>query len=63
MYEGGLEGMRYSISDTAEYGDLTRGPRIVDAHVREEMGKILEEIAPAPSPRSSSATSRRAARA
>ena len=31
MYEGGLEGMRYSISDTAEYGDLTRGPRIVDA--------------------------------
>jgi ketol-acid reductoisomerase len=44
MYEGGLEGMRYSISDTAEYGDLTRGPRIVDAHVREEMGKILEEI-------------------
>ena len=44
MYEGGLEGMRYSISDTAEYGDLTRGPRIVDAHVRETMGKILEEI-------------------
>jgi ketol-acid reductoisomerase len=44
MYEGGLEGMRYSISDTAEYGDLTRGPRIVDAHVREEMGRILEEI-------------------
>ena len=44
MYEGGLEGMRYSISDTAEYGDLTRGPRIVDAHVREEMGKILAEI-------------------
>ena len=44
MYEGGLEGMRYSISDTAEYGDLTRGPRIVDAHVRDEMGKILEEI-------------------
>ena len=44
MYEGGLEGMRYSISDTAEYGDLTRGPRIVDAHVRETMGQILEEI-------------------
>ena len=44
MYEGGLEGMRYSISDTAEYGDLTRGPRIVDAHVRETMGEILEEI-------------------
>jgi ketol-acid reductoisomerase len=44
MYEGGLEGMRYSISDTAEYGDLTRGPRIVDEHVRETMGTILEEI-------------------
>ena len=44
MYEGGLEGMRYSISDTAEYGDLTRGPRIVDAHVRETMDQILEEI-------------------
>jgi ketol-acid reductoisomerase len=44
LYEGGLEGMRYSISDTAEYGDLTRGPRIVDAHVREEMGRILDEI-------------------
>ena len=39
MYEGGLEGMRYSISDTAEYGDLTRGPRIVDAHVREDHGQ------------------------
>src|SRR5215471_12117176 len=44
LYEGGLEGMRYSISDTAEYGDLTRGPRIVDEHVRETMGQILEEI-------------------
>ena len=44
MYEGGLEGMRYSISDTAEYGDLTRAPRIVDAHVRETMGQIREEI-------------------
>jgi ketol-acid reductoisomerase len=44
MYEGGLEGMRYSISDTAEYGDLTRGPRIVDEHVRETMQQILEEI-------------------
>ena len=44
MYEGGLEGMRYSISDTAEYGDLTRGPRIVDEHVRQTMSQILEEI-------------------
>src|SRR5438045_1301664 len=34
IYEGGLAGMRYSISDTAEYGDLTRGPRVVDEHGR-----------------------------
>jgi ketol-acid reductoisomerase len=44
MYEGGLAGMRYSISDTAEYGDLTRGPQIVDAHVRQTMLDILENI-------------------
>src|SRR2546421_1887880 len=44
MYEHGISGMRYSISDTAEYGDLTRGPRIVDDHVRQEMRRILEEI-------------------
>ena len=44
MYEGGLAGMRYSISDTAEYGDLTRGPLIVDEHVRETMSEILENI-------------------
>src|SRR5579862_6392883 len=44
IYEGGLGYMRYSISDTAEYGDYTRGPRIVDAHVRAEMKKILAEI-------------------
>ncbi|MDA8392561.1 MAG: ketol-acid reductoisomerase [Actinomycetota bacterium] len=44
MYEQGLAGMRFSISDTAEYGDLTRGPRIVDGHVRQEMQRILEEI-------------------
>ena len=42
--EGGLEGMRYSISDTAEYGDLTRGSRIVDGHVKNNMKKILNEI-------------------
>ena len=35
MYEQGIGGMRYSVSDTAEYGDLTRGPRVVDDHVRE----------------------------
>jgi len=44
MYEQGIAGMRYSISDTAEYGDLTRGPRIIDERTREEMRKILGEI-------------------
>ncbi|MFN2628169.1 MAG: ketol-acid reductoisomerase [Gaiellaceae bacterium] len=44
IYEGGFEYMRYSISDVAEYGDLSRGPRIVDDHVRENMTKLLEEI-------------------
>ncbi len=44
MYEKGLAGMRYSISNTAEYGDYTRGPRIVNADTRAEMKKILGEI-------------------
>jgi ketol-acid reductoisomerase len=44
MYEKGLAGMRYSISNTAEYGDYTRGPRVVDEHVRAEMKRILGEI-------------------
>ncbi len=44
MYQGGLSYMRYSISDTAEYGDLTRGPRIIPARTRAEMKKILKEI-------------------
>jgi ketol-acid reductoisomerase len=44
MYEGGIARMRYSISDTAEYGDLTRGPRVITASVKEEMRKILGEI-------------------
>lgn len=44
IYEGGLSGMRYSVSDTAEYGDLTRGPRIIDQYVKEEMQDILEEV-------------------
>jgi ketol-acid reductoisomerase len=44
MYEQGISGMRYSISDTAEYGDLTRGPRIINAAVKAEMKTILEEI-------------------
>jgi len=44
MYEGGIANMRYSISNTAEYGDLTRGPRIVTDETRAEMKKILGEI-------------------
>lgn len=44
MYEGGIANMRYSISNTAEYGDLTRGPRIVTDETRAEMRKILKEI-------------------
>jgi hypothetical protein len=44
MYEQGIAGMRYSISDTAEYGDLTRGPRIITDAVKAEMKKILDEI-------------------
>ena len=44
MWEKGIAGMRYSISDTAEYGDLTRGPRIVDENVQETMRELLAEI-------------------
>jgi ketol-acid reductoisomerase len=44
MYEEGIAGMRYSISDTAEYGDVTRGPRIITPATRDEMRKILAEI-------------------
>ena len=44
MYEEGIAGMRYSISDTAEYGDLTRGPRIVTDATKAEMKKVLTEI-------------------
>lgn len=44
MYEEGIAGMRYSVSDTAEYGDLSRGPRIITEAVREEMKTILGEI-------------------
>jgi ketol-acid reductoisomerase len=44
MYEGGISRMRYSISDTAEYGDVTRGPRVVNAETKAEMGRILDEI-------------------
>jgi ketol-acid reductoisomerase len=44
MYEAGIAGMRYSISDTAQYGDMTRGPRIVTDDTKKEMKKILSEI-------------------
>ena len=44
IYEGGITNMRYSISDTAEYGDLTRGPRVIDEDSKKEMKKILNEI-------------------
>jgi ketol-acid reductoisomerase len=44
MYQGGLNYMRYSISNTAEFGDYTRGPRIINEQTRAEMRKILHEI-------------------
>jgi ketol-acid reductoisomerase len=44
IYEGGMANMRYSVSNTAEYGDLTRGPRVIDEHTRERMREILDEI-------------------
>ena len=44
IYEGGMAGMRYSVSNTAEYGDYTRGPRIIDASVKDRMKEVLAEI-------------------
>ena len=44
IYQGGLEYMRYSVSDTAEYGDYSRGPRVVDSRVKDNMRAILSEI-------------------
>ena len=44
IYEGGIANMRYSVSNTAEYGDLTRGPRVIDSGVKERMKEILGEI-------------------
>jgi len=44
IYEGGIPFMRYSVSDTAEYGDLTRGKRIITSETREEMKRMLKEI-------------------
>ena len=44
IYEGGIPFMRYSVSDTAEYGDLTRGKRIITQETREEMKRMLKEV-------------------
>lgn len=44
IYEGGISNMRYSISNTAQYGDLTRGPRVINESIKKEMKKILSEI-------------------
>lgn len=44
IYEGGISNMRYSISDTAKYGDITRGPRVINQSVKDEMKKIIDEI-------------------
>jgi ketol-acid reductoisomerase len=44
MYEGGMANMRYSISNTAEYGDYTRGPRVITEETKKEMKRILEDI-------------------
>ena len=44
MYEGGIARMRYSVSDTAEYGDYSRGPRVIDERTKDEMRRILSEI-------------------
>jgi ketol-acid reductoisomerase len=44
MYESGIAGMRFSISETAKYGDITRGPRVVNKQTKAEMKKILKEI-------------------
>ena len=44
MYEKGIQGMRYSISNTAEYGDMTRGPKVIGPEVRESMQRVLAEI-------------------
>ena len=44
LYQGGMEYMRYSVSDTAEYGDYSRGPMVIDEHVKDNMKKVLAEI-------------------
>jgi ketol-acid reductoisomerase len=44
MYEGGIAKQRWSVSDTAEYGDYVSGPRVIDAHVKENMKAVLSDI-------------------
>ena len=44
LYQGGMEYMRYSVSDTAEYGDYSRGPVVIDEHVKENMKRVLEAV-------------------
>ncbi len=44
LYQGGMEYMRYSVSDTAEYGDYSRGPQVIDDHVKENMRKVLAAV-------------------
>ena len=44
IYQGGFNYMRYSVSDTAEYGDLSRGPQVIDQHVKDNMRKVLDAI-------------------
>jgi len=62
IYRGGLSYMRYSVSDTAEQGDYSAGPRIITPKTREEMRKILSEIATAASRKNGSRKTRRAAK-
>jgi ketol-acid reductoisomerase len=44
IYEGGITGMRQRVSDTAKYGDMTRGPRVIGAETRAEMKRVLNEV-------------------
>jgi ketol-acid reductoisomerase len=61
FYQGGLAYMRYSVSDTAEYGDYTRGPRVVDADTKKRMKQILSEIQSGQFAKNGSKKTRRAA--
>ena len=63
IYEGGLQHMRWSISDTAEFGDYVSGPRVIDSHVRQKMQAILDDIRSGEFARSGSRRWRAASRA